>query len=215
MVKKIKIVNLNWNLICRLIWICRFNGWVHFFWFRLEIPFLGKFGPENQNCQFKLKFGAKTNLNMQNLVVRVIHFFCFWLGIPFWEKFYLEAEVWYLEISNKQNSCYSRFSNFDEIYSFLGKFGPENQNCQFKLKFGMQTDLNMQSSMVVFIFSDLDWKHPFWVNLVQKVNIASLSWNLLTGLIQICWSHQWCSLFQLSMGNTLLDKFAQKIKLSV
>ena len=28
-----------------------------FFRFRLEAPFLGKFGPKNQNCQFKLKLG--------------------------------------------------------------------------------------------------------------------------------------------------------------
>ena len=27
-----------------------FNGCVHFFWFRLKVPFLGKFAPENQNC---------------------------------------------------------------------------------------------------------------------------------------------------------------------
>ena len=27
------------------------------FSFGLEIPFLGKFGSENQNCQFKPKFG--------------------------------------------------------------------------------------------------------------------------------------------------------------
>ena len=32
----------------------------------MEIPFWGKFVPENQNCQFKLKFGTKTNWNMQN-----------------------------------------------------------------------------------------------------------------------------------------------------
>ena len=34
------------------------NGVVHFFCFRPETPFLGKFGPKNQNCQFKLKFGT-------------------------------------------------------------------------------------------------------------------------------------------------------------
>ena len=34
-----------------------FNDDVHFFCFRQEIPFLGKFGPKNQNVQFKLKFG--------------------------------------------------------------------------------------------------------------------------------------------------------------
>ena len=53
-------------------------------------------------------------------------------------NFIREAEVWYLVISNMQNSCRSLFSNFDQIYIFfLGKFGPKNQNCQFKLKFGM------------------------------------------------------------------------------
>ena len=39
----------------------------------------------------------------------------------------------------------------------------------------MQTDLNMQNLMVVFIFSDLDWKYPFWANLVQKDKIVSLN----------------------------------------
>ena len=34
-------------------------GWKH--------PFLDKFGPKNQNCQFRQKFVTKTNLNMQNL----------------------------------------------------------------------------------------------------------------------------------------------------
>ena len=35
----------------------------------LKIPFLSKFGPKNQKCHFKLKFGTKTNLNMQNSMV--------------------------------------------------------------------------------------------------------------------------------------------------
>ena len=30
---------------------------------------MGKFGSKNQNCQFKLKFGKKTNQNMQNSMV--------------------------------------------------------------------------------------------------------------------------------------------------
>ena len=36
------------------------------FSFRPEIPFLGKFGPKIQNCQFKLKSGIYANSNMQN-----------------------------------------------------------------------------------------------------------------------------------------------------
>ena len=37
----IKIVSLSWNYVPRVIQICRFNGNVHFFCFRLETPFLG------------------------------------------------------------------------------------------------------------------------------------------------------------------------------
>ena len=54
----------------RLIWICRIVQkicGVHFFCFRLEKAFWGKSGKKkNQNFQFKLKFGTKTNLNMRN-----------------------------------------------------------------------------------------------------------------------------------------------------
>ena len=37
-----------------------------FFVLERETPFLGKFGPKNRDRQFKLKFGAETNSNMQN-----------------------------------------------------------------------------------------------------------------------------------------------------
>ena len=46
--------------ICRIQWLCSL------FRFRPQIPFLGKFGPKNQNCQFILKFGTWTNSNIQN-----------------------------------------------------------------------------------------------------------------------------------------------------
>ena len=36
-----------------------------------------------------------------------------------------------------------------------------------------------------FRFSALDWKYPFWANLVQKIKIVSLSWNLVPKLIRI------------------------------
>ena len=58
---------------------------------------------------------------------------------------------------------------------FLDKFSPNNQNCQFELKFGTQINLNMQNSTAVFAFSRLDQKKPFWANLVQKIKIVSLS----------------------------------------
>ena len=49
--------------ICRIMYkICG----IHFFCFRPEKPFLDKSGQKNHNYQFKLKFGTKTNLKMQN-----------------------------------------------------------------------------------------------------------------------------------------------------
>ena len=44
------------------------------------------------------------------------------------------------------------FSVFDLKYLFLGKFHRKNQNCQFKLKFGTETNLNMRNSMLIFTF---------------------------------------------------------------
>ena len=57
----------------------------------------------------------------------------------------------------------------------LGKFGPKNQTCQFKVKFGIQTISHMQSLMVMFTFPVLDWKYPFRVNLVRKIKMVHLS----------------------------------------
>ena len=75
---------------------------------------------------------------------------------------------------------------FSTRNSFLGIFGPENQNCQFKVKFDTYITLNMHNSMVMFTFSVVDWECPFWASLVQKIKIVSLSWNLVPKLIEIC-----------------------------
>ena len=61
---------------------------------------MDKQGPKCGNCQFKVKFGTKTDLNMQNQMV-IFAFLCFLRELP-----------------------------------ILGKFVPNNQNYQFKLKFG-------------------------------------------------------------------------------
>ena len=78
---------------------------------------------------------------------------------------------------------------------FLGKFGPKNEDWRFKLKFGTQNNSNMQNSIMVFTFSVFERKHPFWLCLVQKIEIANLSWNLVPTIIRICRIQWWCSLF--------------------
>ena len=60
---------------------------------------------------------------------------------------------------------------FSTANTFLGKFGPKNQICQFELKFRTRllwiyTELCRK--YVVFTFSVLGQKNPFWVNLVKK-----------------------------------------------
>ena len=58
--------------------------------------------------------------------------------------------------------------------------------------------------------SAFNLKYLFWVNLVQKLKIISLSWNFVPRLIQICRIPWWCSLFLFSTGNTFLGKFGPK-----
>ena len=120
-----------------------FNGDVHFFCFRTEIPFLGKFAPKNQNYQFELKFGTCTNLNMQNQ---------WWYSLfPFltkntffgkiWSKkskLSVGTEIWYLDYAQFEYAQFNGdagFFCFRPKITFLDKFGPRSQNCQFKLKF--------------------------------------------------------------------------------
>ena len=47
----------------------KFNDGIHFFYFRIQMHFLGKFGPKNQNCEFKIKLRTQTNSNMQISVI--------------------------------------------------------------------------------------------------------------------------------------------------
>ena len=63
-------------------------------------------------------------------------------------------------------------------------------------------------------FSVLDWKHPFSINLAQKIKIANLSWNLAQRLIQILRIKWWCplSLF-LEWKYHFWANFVQKLKI--
>ena len=60
----------------------------------------------------------------------------------------------------------------DQRNPFFGKSGQNNQNCQFKLKFGAKINLDMRNSMMMFTFSVFEHKYLSWVNLVQKFKIV-------------------------------------------
>ena len=78
-------------------------------------------------------------------------------------------------------SLYAEFNHAVHFFfrlkiPFLGKFGPKNQNYQFKLKFGIYFNSNIQNSMVMFTFCVFDGKYRFWANASKKaVNFTSKS----------------------------------------
>ena len=79
-------------------------------------------------------------------------------------------------------------SVLDRKYTFCGNSDQESKN---SLK---NINSNKQNSMVVFTFSILDCKYHFWANLVKKVKIVSLNWNLaptIKGIYRVGW---WCLL---------------------
>ena len=82
-------------------------------------------------------------------------------------------------------------SCFEREILFVGKFCPKIQNCLFKIKLGAEANSNMLNSVVMFRFSLLDQKYPFWTNLIQKGKIVRLRWNLVPRLIGICWIWWW------------------------
>ena len=108
-----------------------------FFLFWLKIPFFDKLGPKDQNCQFKLKFGTKNNLHMQNSVM-VFTFSVFETGnVIFgetWSKIKIVSLSWNL-VPAATRICRihwwrSLFSRFYLEILFLGKLGPKNWKCQ-------------------------------------------------------------------------------------
>ena len=81
--QKIKIASLRWNLIPRLIRMCRIK-WLLFTFFPFDRKyfFLRKFSVKCQTYQFKLKFSAWTNSNMQSSMA-IFTFFVFNQKYPF------------------------------------------------------------------------------------------------------------------------------------
>ena len=156
LVQKIKLVNLNWNLVPRLIQICRFQWWCLLFLFETRSTLFGKIWSKKWNLSFQAEIWYNEKFGYVEFHGGV-HFFCFGLETP-----------------------------------FLGKFGPKNENCQFKLKFGTKTNLNKQNSMMMFTFSVFDQPYLSWANSVQKFKIVCSKWDLIKRLIQICRIQWWC-----------------------
>ena len=152
--RKSQIVSLSWNLVPRLIRICRIYLCSHFL-FSTGNTLLGQiWSKKNQNCQFKPKLCTKSNSNMQNAIVIFIFFFFFRFFFVFFVFLFVCLRL--------------------EIF-FLGKFGPKNQSCQFKLKklkFGYQTMQKLFQLPNLTRICRIKWSCSFY--LAFKVEISFL-----------------------------------------
>ena len=68
-----------------------------------EIPFLGKFGPKNENCQFRLEFGTYSNANIKDSMVMLTLSVFGPKNSLLWQicfkktKMFVEAKIWNLD----------------------------------------------------------------------------------------------------------------------
>ena len=100
---------------------------------------------------------------------------------------------------------------------FLGKFGPKTPNCQFKLKFSIQINSNMQNFMVMFTFLAFDWKYIFLGKFGPKNQNCQFGLKFGTQInLNMQNSMVCCSLFLLQTRYTLFRQiWFKKSKLSV
>ena len=80
----------------------------------------------------------------------------------------------------------------------------------FRLKFLTYNNSNKFNSMVMFTFYVFHWKYSFQANLVQKIKIFTLSWNLVPRLIWICWFNSEIHFFLFSTENILYKQICSK-----
>ena len=111
--------------------------------------------------------------------------YLFWANLV--QKIKIACLRWNLEPELIPVFWIQRWYSFSLLWTgkhISGKFGPINQNCLFKMKFGIWINSNMLNSMVMFTLSVLDQKYNFWENLVQKIKMFCARWNLAHRLIQ-------------------------------
>ena len=124
-VQKIKSVSISWNLVPRLIWICRIQWCRSLFSIFDKLHFLGKLGPKIQSSLFKVKYGTASNSNKKNSMVIVT--FLFWTENIFSEK--SQNCQFKLKFGIKENTKVRNsmvvfiFSVFDGKYPFWGNIG--------------------------------------------------------------------------------------------
>ena len=121
----------------------------------------------------------------------------------------------YVNVSKMSWNCYFSALTFLRIHWKLLDFSHTLYIFSKKLIFSNFFGFALTVFVVLFVkliqhvFSvyQLNTKHIYWANVVQKFKIVNLDFNLASRLIQVCRIQWWYLLFALSIGNTLLIKF--------
>ena len=128
-------------------------------------PFLGKFGPKNQNCQFELEFSTYANLNMQN-----------------------SKGMFTFSIFDRKYLFLGKFRSKNQNCQFELNFGTKTNsnmhNSMVMLTFSVLTKNTLFGQILIQK-----------TKIVQNFKIFILSWNLVPRLFRICKIWWWCSLF--------------------
>ena len=164
-----KTVSFSWNLVPRLIEYADFSGRIHFFCFRLEIPFSCKLFKKIKISSLNWNFVSRLiNLKIKNLMLMFI-FSVFFSKSSFWENFVPKFKVIFLKWSLLsiifrilKIQCNVHFFSFWPQILSLGKIGPKYKNYHFRRKFVSYTYSKLQNLIVEFAFSDFDCKYLFW-----------------------------------------------------
>ena len=117
---------------------------------------------------------------MRNSIV-VFNFF-----VQEWKYPYIQSKIWYPDYFEYEEFIADvHFFCFCLEVSLFRKIVSKNQNCLSQ---------NLKHRLIPIIcgiqwwfwfFHFLNWKYPFWINLVQKFKIISLSWHLIPRLFWI------------------------------
>ena len=150
------------------------NVMLTFFALDPKYPFFGKFALKYRNCCFRLQFSTETNLKMKNSIV-MFTFSVLLCKYTFYANFLQNIKIFIsssnfvlrlISICTVQQR--SSLAWFRPKILFSSKFGLKKENCCFKPKFYIWTNLNMQNSTVIFTFSIPGSKYSFQANFLQN-----------------------------------------------
>ena len=140
-------------------------------------PFLGKSVQKNQNCQFKLKFGTKTNLYLWNSMT--FTFFIFdhkyrsWANLV--QKFKIVCSKWNLiqrliRICKIQWWCLFYLFWTENSYPLLANL--VQKIAAVSLSWKLVLRLIMKNSIVIFIFFSFRPEVYFFRKFVPKIKLV-------------------------------------------